>query len=100
VVPALRLGDSVLANLVEQRLVADLQHGGSLLAIPVGLLCSSACVMARASASSLAERASDFRPPESERFADESPGTPPLPSLLGLLLIGFYSLLEDSSGQP
>ncbi len=33
----LRLGNSVLANLVEQGLVADLENGCRLLAIPVGL---------------------------------------------------------------
>jgi hypothetical protein len=32
------LGDSILANFVEQGFVADLQHAGCLFAVPVGLL--------------------------------------------------------------
>ncbi len=37
-VVALALGDAVLANLVQQCLVADLQQGSCLLSIPVGFL--------------------------------------------------------------
>jgi hypothetical protein len=37
-VVALGFGDAILPNLIEQSFVADLQHCGGLLAIPVGLL--------------------------------------------------------------
>jgi hypothetical protein len=37
VVPA-RLGDPILPDLIEQRLVADLKNGGGLLAVPVRLI--------------------------------------------------------------
>ena len=53
--------NSILADLVEQRFVADLQQGRRLFAVPVGFI--QALAIASASASSFALRARDFKPP-------------------------------------
>src|SRR5277367_2114761 len=58
---ALGLGDAVLADLIEQRLIADLHKVAACLRFQ--LVASKAWVMASASASSLAPRATDLRPP-------------------------------------
>ena len=70
----LGLRNPVLPDFVEQRLVADLQHAACL---RFQFVCSKARVMASASASSFALRASDFRPP----------GWSPFPEAGGLLIV-------------
>jgi hypothetical protein len=82
-VVALGFRDAVLADLVEQRLVADLQQYRGLLRFQ--LVSSRALAMASASASSFALRDSDFKPPEdSDPFRGVGLKGAPPPSFFGV----------------
>ena len=67
------LRDSVLPDLIEQCLVADLQQRRRLFPVPVGLL--ERLLMASASASSLAVRDNDFNPPDAHLLLSRIAGS-------------------------